>query len=146
MILKISVTGLALMLLAGCSSIGLGTTRSSAVQAYAGAVQPQPPAARIVEAMAGGLIGGTLGRGLDRRDLRRALVAEYQALEHTPAGQPVAWGDVSERSGEVVAGSPYRVGSQNCRQYKHTVQAAGRSQSARGTACRNPDGSWTPLV
>ena len=146
MILKMGVTGLTLMVLAGCTSIGIGTSRGSAVQAYASAVTSQPPAARIVEAMAGGLIGGTLGRGLDRRDLRRALVAEYQALEHTPAGQPVTWGDAEDRSGEVVAGSPYRVGSQNCRQYTHTVQAAGRSQSARGTACRNPDGSWTPLV
>ena len=49
-------------------------------------------------------------------------------------------------SGEVVAAQPYQVGSQNCRQYTHTVRIDGTPQSARGTACRNEDGSWTPLT
>lgn len=148
MIWKIGATGLAVMLLAACSTTDVATSRGGGVlQAYAAAGQAQPPvASSIVEAMAGGLIGGTLGSGLDRRDRRRALEAEYRALEHTPAGEAVAWGDPQDRSGEVVAGSPYRVGSQNCRQYTHTVRAGERTQSARGTACRNPDGSWTPLV
>ena len=34
---------------------------------------------------------------------------------------------------------PYRVGSQDCRQYTHTVTIDGARQTARGTACRNPD-------
>ena len=58
--------------------------------------------------------------------------------------QGVTWQGSGE-SGEVVAAQPYRVGSQNCRQYKHTVTAGGTTQTARGTACRNADGSWTPL-
>lgn len=102
---------------------------------------------RIIGAMGGGLIGGSLGVGLDAQDRRRALEAEYRALEYTPGGQPVTWkGKSGGRSGEVVAAQPYSVGSQNCRQYIHTVYVGLEPQSARGTACRNSDGSWTPLT
>lgn len=129
--------------LAGCSATNTGGS-DQPVQAFA--EDRQPVAASIMDAMAGGLIGGSLGAGLDQRERRRALEAEYRALEYTPAGQGVSWGQGGRRSGEVVAGSPYRVGSQDCRQYAHTVSVGGRAQTARGTACRNPDGSWTTLA
>lgn len=102
-------------------------------------------AARIINAMDGGLIGGTIGNGLNGDDRRKALEAEYRALEYGQGGQAVAWkGD--GRSGEVVAAQPYRVGSQDCRQYSQTVFTTGTPLVARGTACRNADGSWTPLT
>lgn len=97
--------------------------------------------------MAGGLVGGQIGRGLDERDRRIALQAEYQALEYTPSGRAVPWtSDGSGRRGEVTAGQPYSVGSQNCRQYSHTIFIGSEPQTARGAACRNQDGSWTPLT
>jgi surface antigen len=84
---------------------------------------------------------------MDERDRRIALEAEYRALEYTQSGQPATWkSDRSGRYGTVVAAQPYRVGSQDCRQYSHTVFFSGQSRNARGTACRNPDGSWTPLT
>lgn len=138
----------ALALLSACSTSGSGGT-GSAVQAFVEDINPaEPPlASAIVDAMAGGLIGGTLGSNLDSRERRRGLEAEYRALEYTPAGQAVGWGkEGSRRHGQVVAGSPYRVGSQDCRQYAHTVYLNGQPRMARGSACRNPDGSWTPLV
>lgn len=110
------------------------------------AASTRPVSANIVNALAGGLIGGSLGAGLDQRERRRALEAEYRALEYTPAGQPVNWGEAGGRRGEVMAGAPYRVGSQDCRQYTHTVDVNGRTQTARGSACRNSDGSWSFLV
>jgi surface antigen len=107
----------------------------------------KPVAADIVKAMDGGLVAGSIGQGLDDSERNRALEAEYKALEHTPNGQIVTWrADGSARYGEVVASQPYRVGSQDCRQYAHTVYGGGQSKSARGTACRNPNGSWTPLT
>lgn len=146
MLWKIAALTMAVALSA-CSMTGTGGSGSSA-QAFAEVSPPAAPrvGAAIVEAMAGGLIGGQLGAGLDSRDRRRALEAEYRALEYMPAGQSVAWGDRASRGGVVMAGSPYRVGSQDCRQYSHTVTVDGRSQTARGAACRNPDGSWTPLA
>lgn len=95
--------------------------------------------------MDGGLIGGSIGQGLSQSDRRTALQAEYRALEYTPGGKAVDW-QGSGVAGSVTAAQPYRVGSQDCRQYTQTVNAGGQSRSARGTACRNADGSWTPLT
>lgn len=100
----------------------------------------------IIAAMNGGLVG-TVGSGLSPQEKRTGLEAEYKALEYTASGQPVAWkGDKPDHYGQVVAAQPYRVGSQDCRQYTHTVNAGGPAATARGTACRNADGSWTPLT
>ena len=77
-------------------------------------------------------------------DMQRALEAEYRALEAAPGGQPVVW-QGSGVSGSVVAAAPYQVGSQNCRQYSHTLTVDGRQTVTRGAACRNEDGAWAPL-
>lgn len=103
-------------------------------------------ATTIIGAMNGGLVGGTVGTGLSAREKRNALEAEYKALEYTPGGKAVAWTGDSGHSGAVTAAQPYRVGSQDCRQYTQTVVIGGASSTARGTACRNADGSWTPLT
>ncbi len=143
------VLGAALLSLSGCISGGLGGARLDAsTGAVAGNAAVSRPggavATTIIAAMNGGLIGGAIGDGLDDEDRRLALESEYRALEYTPAAQGVKWQGRGD-SGEVIAAQPYRVGSQNCRQYQHSVSVSGRTRSARGTACRNPDGSWTPL-
>lgn len=129
-------------LLSACSTTS--PTAGLTERAFAGSSRPVSTA--IVEAMAGGLIARTPGVELDSRERRRALEAEYRALEYMPAGQPVSWGRLGGSRGEVVAGSPYRVGSQDCRQYTHTVHVGTAVRSTRGTACRNSDGSWTLLA
>lgn len=131
--------------LAGCASSG--STDGAMLGAFAApGQQDEPIAAVIVEAMAGGLVGRAIGEGLDERDRRRALEAEYRALEYTPVGQTVEWRGGGGLHGEVRAGAPYSVGSQDCRQYVHTVYVREQSRSIRGTACRNDDGSWTPIA
>lgn len=133
-----------LVVLAGCSTSGMHVPANSFAQP---AAKERPIGAALLEAMAGGLVGGTIGKELDNRDKRNALEAEYRALEYTPSGQPVTWRNQrAGRYGEVVAAQPYRVGSQDCRQYNHTIFVGGSPRSARGTACRNTDGSWTPLT
>lgn len=130
----------ATLALSGCLTGGdRGADAGGAAGPNGGAV-----AATIIAEMNGGLIGGAIGSGLSERDRRVALEAEYKALEYTPAGQPVRW--QGSASGEAVAAQPYRVGSQNCRQYTQSVTAGAARRTARGTACRNGDGSWTPLT
>jgi surface antigen len=52
----------------------------------------------------------------------------------------------SGRYGDVVPGPAYPgSGGVTCRQYTETVYIDGKPQSARGTACRNPDGTWTTV-
>lgn len=135
----------ALLAVSGCTTLGRGGPAP---------VTPvsTPPAGgkvstSIVSAMNGGLIGGSIGSGLSDAEKRKGLEAEYKALEYNTSGQKVTWkGDSSSHYGEVVAAQPYRVGSQDCRQYTHTVYTGGAGVTARGTACRNADGSWTPLT
>lgn len=133
--------------LGGCATGNM--SGGAVVGGFAG--QPTRPSAQpagqaIIKAMAGGLIGGNVGSGLSSSEKVQALEAEYRALEYSPVGQSVIWGNKAGRYGEVVAAQPYRVGSQDCRQYTHTVNAGSVQNVARGTACRNPDGSWTPLT
>ena len=110
--------------------------------------QPDVPetSAYYIQALNGGLISRVGGLKLSSSDKARALEAEYKVLEAAPSGQPVAWEGSAVR-GEVVAAVPYQVGSQNCRQYSHsvTVRNAAAPVVARGAACRNRNGSWTPL-
>ncbi len=133
--------------LAGC-----GTNGAPKLSLFGSGDGGNRPAARggavastIISAMKGGLIGPA-GAKLDDSDRRSALEAEYRALEYTAAGQAVKWAGSGGIGGEVVAAQPYRVGSQDCRQYSHAFQVNGPRQTARGTACRNADGSWTPLT
>ncbi|MEX0955448.1 MAG: RT0821/Lpp0805 family surface protein [Rhizobiaceae bacterium] len=128
--------------LGGCTSIN--SRNSSLVGSFAGASTARNAG---TAAIGNGLVGGPMGASLDPSDRRLALEAEYQALEYTHAGRPVSWtGTNGGVAGEVVAYQPYRVGSQDCRQYMHTVNVDGRSQTMRGAACRNEDGSWSLLT
>lgn len=116
----------------GASALGSTATRGVSSTAYIAALQ-------------GGVIGRLADLDIGTSDRQRALEAEYRALEAAPGGQPVEWVGRGV-NGSVVAAAPYQVGSQNCRQYSHTVTVKGQPKTARGAACRNADGSWTPLT
>ncbi len=97
-----------------------------------------------IAALQGGLVSRNTAAQLSKADMQRALEAEYRALEAAPGGQPVVWQGQGV-SGSVVAAAPYQVGSQNCRQYSHTLTSNGRDTATRGAACRNAEGAWEPL-
>ncbi len=125
------------LLIAGCG------TNSRDAGKIGGGITSNTSASYIA-ALGGGVIGRQAGLSISKADRQRALEAEYRALEGSRGGQPVVW-QGSGISGSVVAAAPYQVGSQNCRQYSHTVTVKGQDTVARGAACRNADGTWTPL-
>jgi surface antigen len=126
------------LLLSGC-----GTTSRDAGKT--GGMVTSNTSASYIAALGGGVIGRTTGLSISKADRQRALEAEYRALEVARGGQPVVW-EGSGISGSVVAAAPYQVGSQNCRQYSHTVTVKGQDSVGRGAACRNANGTWTPLT
>jgi len=133
MVIRAGLLG-GLLVLSGCASMsGLGGLGSGS------------PSRSGNPVMVGGLISGSIGAGLGAGDKQRALAAEFQALEFAQSGQAVTWTGGSGRSGSVIPAQPYRVGSQDCRQFAHKVVVDGATRMARGTACRNPDGSWATL-
>lgn len=97
-------------------------------------------AATVAGAILGALIGGNIGRAMDQVDQN----CIGQTLERAETGRPVVWRNPDN-------GGDYRVtptdtyqtaDGRYCREYTTTVVIGGRSERARGTACRQPDGSW----
>ncbi|MCR4282768.1 MAG: glycine zipper domain-containing protein [Bauldia sp.] len=141
-----AVLGALSLALAGCFSSGpkqdAGTLVGAVTGGLIGGAASGNASGAIVGALAGGLIGNAIGADLDAADRHVALDAEYRALEYGRAGTPVQWRGRSGRYGDVVAGAQYRVNDFSCRDYTHTIYIDGRQQVARGTACRQPDGTW----
>jgi surface antigen len=126
---------------------GTGTIVGAATGAVAGAALGGRGSGRIVGpaigAVVGGIIGNEIGRSLDERDRQMAAAAEYRALEYGQPGAPTAWDNPQTHNrGQIVPGRPYQQGGRHCRPYTHTIYIAGQPQTARGTACRAPDGTW----
>jgi surface antigen len=124
-----------------------GTVGGAAAGAIIGSVlagSGNRVAGTVIGAAVGGFLGNRIGAALDDEDKRRAYAAQMQALETGPSGAPVAWRNPdSGRYGNVVPGPAYQANGATCRSYSQTIYIDGNPQAARGTACRNPDGSWT---
>jgi surface antigen len=99
--------------------------------------------ATAVGTLAGAFIGNQIGAGLDKADQAAMVKAEQRAYD-APIGQTITWNNPD--SGNHGTVTPTRDGTaangQYCREYQQTVVIDGKSQSAYGTACRQPDGSW----
>lgn len=117
----------------GCTTVGasLGGATVAALPAGAAALRPSLAAEPSLH--------------LSGRAEQSALTAEYQALQFGAVGQPVPWESDGYR-GQVVPTQLYRVGSQECRGFTHTI-TGGRDTTRRvATACRADDDVWTPVV
>jgi surface antigen len=98
----------------------------------------------VAGAFIGGIVGNEIGRSMDKQDRILAQQAELSALERGRSGERTEWKNPDNgRYGEVIPLEPYRRGQQDCRDYTHKIFIDGRPQAMRGTACRNPDGTWT---
>ena len=92
----------------------------------------------------GGLIGGAIGNRMDAADRREANRATYSALESAPSGTTARWHNPdSGNSGATTPKRTYQAqNGEYCREYEQTVTIGDETQSAYGTACRQPDGKW----
>jgi surface antigen len=98
-------------------------------------------AATAIGTLAGALAGRQLGRYVEGNDQQYAANAEEQAVSQN---QSITWNNSDTGRRGVV--EPVRTyenqNGQTCREYTHTVYIGGRAESARGTACRDADGTW----
>ncbi len=92
----------------------------------------------------GGLLGSEVGKSLDRADQLAMSQSTQRALESQPSGTATTWRNPdSGNSGSITPRPAYQNASgQQCREYQQTVTVGGQDQSAYGTACRQPDGTW----
>jgi surface antigen len=153
-----TIVAVAAVALGGCASDpygtgpreGTGTAVGAVTGALIGSAFGGGTGERIGGAIAGaaigGLIGNRIGASMDEEDRRLAYEAEMAALEQGQVGAPMGWRNPgSGRYGNIVPGPVYVQRGARCRSYTHTVYINGRPEVVRGTACRNPDGSWTAL-
>jgi surface antigen len=125
----------------------VGALAGAAIGSQIGGGTGERIAAGVAGAAIGGILGNRIGAAMDDEDKRRAYLAQMDALERGPSGAPVAWENPdSGRRGSIVPGPAYDRRGTKCREYTHTIYIDGRPQVARGAACRNPDGTWTPLA
>ncbi len=92
----------------------------------------------------GGFLGSEIGKSLDRADRLAMEQTTQRSLESAPSGNAVSWRNPdSGHSGTVVPRPSYQNASgEYCREYEQTVTVGGKTETAYGTACRQPDGSW----
>jgi surface antigen len=122
----------------------LGSLGGAAAGAGIAAIAGGNPAAIVISAVAGGLLGGAIGHHLDSKDKQMAAATAARAFESTPTGQSSAWKNPdSGNSGTITPTKTYQASSgQYCREYRQEIVVGGEKQQAYGTACRQPDGSW----
>ena len=118
---------------------GLGALAGSQVGSGRGQL-----AAVAVGALAGAYVGTEIGKSLDRADRAAMQTTTQKALESSKSGNPVKWSNPdSGNSGTVTPQPAYaKEDGAYCREYQQTVTVGGETETAYGTACRQPDGSW----
>lgn len=101
-------------------------------------------AATVLGAVAGGYAGNRYGESLDCKDRQFHAQTTHEALEYQPSGRPSSWNNPD--SGHAGSVTPVRTwqrdSGQYCRDYTQSIIIEGRVEEARGTACRQDDGSW----
>jgi len=122
----------------------LGSLGGAAVGAGIAALAHGNPAAIVISAVAGGLIGGAIGHHLDNKDKQLAEQTAARAFENNHTGQGSTWKNPDTgNSGTVTPTKTYQSASgQYCREYRQDVMIGNEKHQAYGTACRQPDGSW----
>ncbi len=135
------------VLLAGCSqqtkNQDVGTVVGGALGGLVGAQVGSGRgrvAAAVAGTIAGALIGGSIGKSMDELDRMKAA----QALERTPTGQTATWQNPD--TGNNYAVTPTNTytsdGGAPCRDYTTEGWINGKREVIKGTACRQPDGTW----
>jgi surface antigen len=142
--------------LGGCdlttSDGGLNLGTDSIARAYtstksAVGLSEENAAVAVTNAAFGGMLGPKLGAALNDEDRRLAYDAQIDALDRGAPGAPVPWRNTaSGHYGNIVAGPAYNQKGRECRGFSHTVTVNGDLKTARGTACRTPDGAWAAVA
>lgn len=102
-------------------------------------------AATAVGTLLGAYIGSSVGKSLDQADMMYHQKAVSQAY-NAPLNQTINWSNPETgHSGSVtpIREGQVRTSGAYCREYRQTITVGGQTETAIGTACQNPDGTWT---
>ena len=147
---RIALATLVMVTVTGCETMQanpkttIGAAGGAAVGGLIAAAAHGSPAAIAASVIGGGLLGGLAGNMLDERDRRMAAESTHRALEAAPTGTTVPWQNPDTgHSGAVTPTRTYQTANGTyCREYLQSVTIDGKPEQVKGTACRQPDGSW----
>jgi surface antigen len=104
---------------------------------------PQRGAGTAVGAILGGVVGASIGNSLNCEDRSYAVDAEYRGFEAGRPHQRYDWRSPrGDTYGYVQVGDYYQDRGRRCTTYTQEIWVHGRPETARGRACRMPDGTW----
>ncbi|KTD42074.1 RT0821/Lpp0805 family surface protein [Legionella parisiensis] len=142
---KIAVASLSLLLV-GCASMNhedVGTISGGVIGGLIGSQFGGGPAAKLAAtaggAIVGAYLGGQIGKTMDKVD----RMEMQRALETAPTGKAVNWSNPD--TGYRYTVQPTRTYYRErlpCREYLTSAIIDGKKQTLRGSACRQPDGTW----
>ncbi|WP_274757292.1 RT0821/Lpp0805 family surface protein [Pseudemcibacter aquimaris] len=94
--------------------------------------------------LAGAYAGREIGRRLDEADQQQMYNTTQGALESGVSGEAQTWYNPDSGNRGTVTPQPAYQDTQGeyCREYQQTVTIGGEQETAYGTACRMPDGTW----
>ena len=146
------VIGLAGLLLAGCQSgpkQGFGQVAGGVTGALIGSQFGSGSgklAATALGAVVGTMIGGEIGRNSTRPTSAPSTMPNTRRSNMAiPARRSPGRIRAAAITARSFPGPGYKVNTYDCRDYTHTIYISGQPQVARGTACRQPDGTWKPV-
>lgn len=150
---KVSAILLATALLSGCGQGGMskqggGTAVGAIAGGLLGATLGKGSGQMVaigLGALAGGFVGNQVGKSMDENDKLMAARSSIKALEYSPSGQSVEWRNPDNgHSGYVTPTRTFKNPDDGryCREYTHSVNIGGKQEKAYGKACRQPDGAW----
>ena len=134
---KLLVACIAALTLCACATNKqAGTWIGAAAGAVVGGLIEDEAAAVAAGAVVGGLVGRMIGTRMDNK--RTA-----QALEDNAPYQSSAWtNDETGGSYQITPEAFFDQGDTPCRNFELVQNIDGHDEVVRGTACRQPDGTW----
>jgi surface antigen len=147
--LQLIATFVALSVLSGCNQLrneDAGTLVGGALGALVGSTIGSGDgqiAAAVVGALAGAYLGSNIGRSMDELDHLKAA----QSLEKTPTGSTASWDnpDTGARYAVTPTRTYYQAQDTPCRDFTTEAWIDGKRELLKGSACRQPDGTWKAL-
>jgi len=82
---------------------------------------------------------------MSAKDKTEAASAQFYALQFSRPGAPRRWQGDGQNAGNITVGPYVHVNNLDCRDFVHDVTTSKGMFEARGTACREGDGTWTAM-
>ncbi|MCE2926541.1 MAG: glycine zipper 2TM domain-containing protein [Rickettsiales bacterium] len=101
-------------------------------------------AGTIAGTLLGGALGSSIGASLDKADMVMYDQTSQRALNNSQNGQTLPWKNPQTGNSGTITPTNYfkNDAGEYCREYTQTIVIGGKREQGRGTACREPDGTW----